>query len=412
MARRRAAATLVVIGSVVSSVVAVVGPGGTATQAGVSTAPQTTAGETTATGTTAPQEFEAQWEELIAAAQAEGELAFVSGPGSDEDLPFMEAFGERFGIEISDFGGATDEVTARVSAERDQGIYDYDIGNLGGSGTANFLDADFFTELEPLMIHPDLLNHANFATDYIPWVDETKQYCLYYAVEAQGNIMSFYYNTETVSEEDYDNLNSWFDLHDERWRGRIVIGDIASGEASQDRNLAWVVLGQEWYDGLFANEPTVMPYGSAREHADALIRGDADIGLFPPGDQSLQEAIDQGLPVANVDKTMSEGAPRNLIQRVCVMRDAPHPAAAQLFLNWVFTEEGGTIYNETTERFDRSHIRLDVPIGNIDPVIYERVHSLDVPVLDELSPELLAADAEVDEYLVAKYEELGIVPGG
>ena len=48
-------------------------------------------------------------------------------------------------------GGATDEVTARVSAERDQGIYDYDIGNLGGSGTANFLDAGFFTELEPLM---------------------------------------------------------------------------------------------------------------------------------------------------------------------------------------------------------------------------------------------------------------------
>ena len=171
------------------------------------------------------------------------------------------------------------------------------------------------------------------------------------------------------------------------------------------------MLGQEWYDGLFANEPTVMPYGSAREHADALIRGDADIALFPPGDQALQEAIDQGLPVANVDKTMTEGAPRNLIQRVCVMKDTPHPAAAQLFLNWVFTEEGGTTFNETTQRFDRSHIRLDVPVGNIDPVIYERVHDLDVPVLDELSPELLAADAEVDAYLVAKYEELGIVPG-
>jgi hypothetical protein len=46
-----------------------------------------------------------------------------------------------------------------------------------------------------------------------------------------------------------------------------------------------------------------------------------------------------------------------------------------------------------------------------DPTIYERVHDLDVPVLDELSPELLAADAEADAYLAAKYEELGIVPG-
>jgi iron(III) transport system substrate-binding protein len=373
------------------------------------TEPDSTGPDTTVA---ADPEFDAQWEELIAAAQAEGELAFVSGPGVEEDTPFFEAFGERFDLEISNFGGATDEVSARVSAERDQGIFDYDIGNLGGSGTENFLEAGFFTELEPLMIHPDLLNHSNFATDYIPWVEETRQYCIYYAVEAEGNIMAFYYNTDTVSQEDYDSINSWFDLLGERWRGRIVIGDIASGEASQDRNLAWTLLGQEWYDGLFANEPTVMPYGSAREHADALIRGDFDIGLFPPGDQSLQEAIEQGLPVAQMDKTMSEGSPRGVIQRVCVMRDAPHPAAAQLFLNWVFTEEGGTIYNETTARAGRTHIRLDVPIGNIDPAVYEAAHDTDLPVLDELNDALLAADAEADAYLAAKYEELGIVPGG
>jgi iron(III) transport system substrate-binding protein len=372
----------------------------------------TVPGTTPDTAAPLDPEFEAQWEELIAAAQAEGELAFVSGPGVEEDTPFFEAFGELFGIEITNFGGSTDEVTARVSAERDQGIYDYDIGNLGGSGTANFLDAGFFEELEPLMIHPDLLNHTNFATDYIPWVDETRQYCIYYAVEAEGNIMAFYYNTETVTPEDYDSINSWFDLLEERWRGRIVIGDIAGGEASQDRNLAWVTLGQEWYDGLFANEPTVMPYGSAREHADMLIRGDADIGLFPPGDQSLQEAIDQGLPVAQMDKTMSEGSPRGVIQRVCVVKDAPHPAAAQLFLNWVFTEEGGTIYNETTARSGRTHIRLDVPIGNIDPVVYDTAHDTSIPMLDELNPELLEADAEVDAYLAEKYEDLGIVPGG
>jgi iron(III) transport system substrate-binding protein len=391
-----------------------------ATQAPPATeaAPATVAVATGAPGTvnTAPatttSDFDAQWEDLIAAAQAEGEISFVSGPGVDEDQPFFDAFGERFGLTVNNFGGATDEVTARVSAERDQGIFSYDIGNLGGSGTENFLEAGFFTELEPLMVHPDLINHTNFATDYIPWVDETRQYCIYYAVEAEGNIMAFYYNTETVSQEDYDSINSWFDLLGPRWKGRIVMGDIASGEASQDRNLAWVMLGQEWYDGLFANEPTVMPYGSAREHADYLIRGDADLGLFPPGDQSLQEAIDQGLPVAQMDKTMSEGSPRGVIQRVCVMKDAPHAAAAQLFLNWVFTEEGGTVYNETTGRSGRTHIRLDVPQGNIDDAVYQAAHDLNVPILDELNDSLLAADAEADAYLAQKYEELGIVPGG
>ena len=245
-------------------------------------------------------EFQAKWADLIAKAKAEGEISFVSGPGVDEDQPFFDAFGKEFGLKISNFGGATDEVTARVSAERDQGVYSYDIGNLGGSGTDNFLEAGFFEELAPFMIHPDLLNHTNFATDYIPWVDETKKFCVYYATEAEGNIMAFYYNTDKVSQADLDSLNSWFDLLTPRWKGKIEIGDIGGGEASQDRNLAWAVLGKEWFDGLFANEPKVFPYGSAREHADALIRGDFDLALFPPGDQSLQDAIDQGLPIAQL----------------------------------------------------------------------------------------------------------------
>ena len=383
-----------------------------ATEAPDTEAPTTDAPSTETPSTEAMDDFDAQWEELIAAARAEGAISIVSGPGVDEDQVFFEAFGELFGLEISTFGGATDEVTARVSAERDQGIYDYDIGNLGGSGTANFIEAGFFTPIEPLFMHPDLINMAEWPVDYYPWVDVERQSCLYYAIEAEGNIMAFYYNTETVTQEDYDSINSWFDLLGERWTGRIVIGDIASGEASQDRNLAWTMLGEEWYEGLFDNEPTVMPYGSAREHADALIRGDFDIGLFPPGDQSLQEAIDQGLPVAQMDKTMSEGSPRGFIQRVCVMEDAPHPNAAKLFLNWVFTEEGGTVYNETTGRAGRTHIRMDVPIGNIDQVVYDYAHNEDIPVLDELNDTLIAADAEADAYLEAKYAELGIVPGG
>jgi iron(III) transport system substrate-binding protein len=356
-------------------------------------------------------DFDAQWEELIAAAQAEGELSFVSGPGVEEDTPFFEAFGELYGLEISNFGGATDEVTARVSAERDQGIYSYDIGNLGGSGTDNFLAADFFAPIPSLMIHPDLVDHANFAYDDIPWLDESRQFCLYYAIHAEGNITPIYYNTETVSQDDLDQLESWFDLLEPRWNSRIVIGDIGSGESIGDVILLWTVLGQEWFDGLFANEPTVMPYGSAREHADALIRGDFDIGLFPPGDQSLQEAIDQGLPIATYDETMIEGAPRDLSQRVCVMRDAPHPAAAQLFLNWVFTEEGGTVYNETTQRFGRAHIRLDVPIGNIPQEVFDRVRSESTPVVDELDPDVIAAGPVVEAYLDEKYDELGIEPG-
>jgi ABC-type Fe3+ transport system substrate-binding protein len=237
------------------------------------------------------------------------------------------------------------------------------------------------------------------------------KYCIYYATEAEGNIMAFYYNTDKVTQADLDSLNSWTDLLKPRWKGKIEIGDIAGGEASQDRNLAWVVLGKSWFDGLFANEPKIFPYGSAREHADALVRGDYDVALFPPGDQSLQDAIDQGLPIAQMEKTMSEGSPRAAIQRNCVMKDAPHKAAAELFLNWVFTLDGATVYNETTGRAGRTSIRMDAPIGHIDPVVFAAAHDTKVPYLNEHDPEFLGVDAEVDAYLKAKYDELGLVPG-
>ena len=113
------------------------------------------------------------------------------------------------------------------------------------------------------MIHPDLLEHRNFAYDDIPWLDETKQFCLYYAVQAEGNITPIYYNTENVSQSDLDGLDSWFDLLDRverphRHRRHRV------WRVHRRRHPGWAVLGEEWFDGLFANEPTVMPYGSAR----------------------------------------------------------------------------------------------------------------------------------------------------
>ena len=125
----------------------------------------------------------------------------------------------------------------------------------------------------------------------------------------------------------------------------------------------------------------------------------------------MQEAIDQGLPIATYDETLSEGAPRTFAASLCD-EGCPASAAAQLFLNWVFTEAGGTVYNETTERFGRAHIRLDVPIGNVPQEVFDRVRNENTPIVDELDPEIIAAGPVVETYLDEKYEELGIVPGG
>ena len=358
-------------------------------------------------------EFAQEWTDLIAAARAEGELAAVSGPSVADDSPWFAAFADYFGIGVDNFGGATGDVTARVAADRELGDYAFDIANQGGTGTRNFLGNEWIEPALPMMIHPDFFNMEGWRIDFIPWVDSTQEFCLYYTLEAESNIAALWYNTETVTQEEYDNFNSFRNLLDPQWKGRIVIGDVGGGEAGSDRSTLWAVLGEEWWDTLFREQdPIIVPYGSAREHADILARGDADFGMFSSGDDALEDAEEDGLPVTFMPKTLAEGAPLELIQRACVMKNAPHPNAAKLFMNWIFTYEGGRVYNESNLRPGRAHLRDDAPQGIRADDIWERRHNRGIPVIDDLNPVLMAALDDSEAWLDAIYEELNIVPGG
>ena len=357
-------------------------------------------------------EFAQEWTDLIAAAQAEGELAAVSGPSVADDSPWFAAFADYFGIGVDNFGGATGDVTARVAADRELGDYAFDIANQGGTGTRNFLGNEWIEPALPMMIHPDFFGMEGWRIDFIPWVDSTQEFCLYYTLEAESNIAALWYNTETVTQEEYDNFNSFRNLLDPQWKGRIVIGDVGGGEAGSDRSTLWAVLGEDWWDTLFRQQdPIIVPYGSAREHADILARGDADFGMFSSGDDALEDAEEDGLPVTFMPKTLEEGAPLELIQRACVMKNAPHPNAAKLFMNWIFTYEGGRVYNESNLRPGRAHLRDDAPQGIRADDIWERRHNRGIPVIDDLNPVLMAALDDSEAWLDDIYEELNIAPG-
>jgi len=128
--------------------------------------------------------------------------------------------------------------------------------------------------------------------------------------------------------------------------------------------------------------------------------------------QPHQDAQDAGLPVSFLEETLAEGAPLELIQRACVMKDAPHPNAAKLFINWIFTHEGGRVYNESNLRPGRCSIRFDVSQGNRSDDIWAACRDLTVPLVDDLNPVIQNALVDSEVWLDGIYAELGIVPGG
>jgi len=371
------------------------------------TAPTATAAPTLDAATKA-------WNDLVAAAKAEGQLNIVGGPeGSQADGGWYDAFGKQYGIKAVFSGGNAAEVKARVLAERAQGVYTVDITGQGGTGTQGFVDAKVVQPLTPLIISPEATDRSkNFYINTSIWSDKDHVFCQYVAMDANYNNAEFYYNTQKVSQAEIDSVKGWKDLLDPKWKGRIVIGDIASGEASTDRSRLWLLMGQSWFDTLMrVQQPKVVIYGDERTYADGVARGDYQIALFPPGTASLQNAIKSKLPVANLTRTMVEGSPHTGAQRMCVMDHPAHPNAAKLFANWMLMKDGQTALNQFTMRVDRIGLRTDVPVGVVAADLKARADAKPFIFIDEAAPEYLKAQADSLAFVKGVFTELKIIPG-
>src|SRR5262245_54619478 len=79
------------------------------------TPPATTAAPATATAAGPQDAFTKQWNDLVAAAKAEGAITILGGPeGSQQDGGWYDAFGKQYGIKVTFSGGNAADVKARV----------------------------------------------------------------------------------------------------------------------------------------------------------------------------------------------------------------------------------------------------------------------------------------------------------
>jgi iron(III) transport system substrate-binding protein len=233
--------------------------------------------------------------------------------------------------------------------------------------------------------------------------------------------MRSFYNSENVTEEDLANLDSWMDfIDDERWHGRLVTANLAdesSDGTSTDLARLWLAHGQEFFDRLFSeNPPTIAPTGNARLIVDGLARGEWDFCFFcdiVTADATAAAA--DGLPIVQNRKTFEEGPATDLTGHFGVFDQAPHPAAAQLFVNWILSKEGQTAINELIDpevSLGVTALRKDVPQGNIPDETWTVVSDPDyVPaIVDEQLIDQSADEAHT--YVIQLVTDLGLSPAG
>ena len=323
-----------------------------------------------ATPTSASEDaaFQIEWDALVAAAQEEGELVtfLCCALGSDIDS-YIPAFEAEFGIKWINSTGSSRQNWDKVQTERAAGKYELDVWT-GGLRTSNsrLLPGGALAELKPLLFHPEVIDEslwfggAHFWADFEFAPDATTNLNRVFAYGGSASLAEITYNTDLL---DPNEIQSYQDLLDPKWKGQIIARDPRLAGSSQSTALYYLLMGEDFLRSLLTEQDIVI-VDDALQAANQLALGKYAMCLFACGTE-VREAQEQGLPVASeFPNSLEEGSRISTGGNTFMaVANPPHPNAQKLFANWFLSKAGQTIWQEVTH--DHS-LRTDIGTNGVD----------------------------------------------
>jgi iron(III) transport system substrate-binding protein len=305
------------------------------------------------------------WEKTVEAAKKEGQ---VSVYGSDTfELFLKSAFQKRYPeIKINFVGGRAPVVGPKLITERRAGKYLADVILTGPGTPYRILYKN--KALDPIgaaLILPEVLDESKWWQGRHHYVDAENEYIFVYEATVQSGDIA--YNTQLVKPEE---LKSYWDLLEPKWRGKIVAMDPkVSGAVSRGIRFFYfqTELGPNFIARLFGETDMTL----ARDFTqmlDWLAAGKFSLGIFV-GSTETAKAVSQGLPIREFSPgQFKEGAAVSPFNgTVSLINRAPHPNAAKVLINWLLSKEGQTAVQQhlASEGNIRESLREDIPKDGI-----------------------------------------------
>jgi iron(III) transport system substrate-binding protein len=275
--------------------------------------------------------------EITQAATAEGALSIYRAPGHitvEGERAITEAFQEKFGIRVSwtSLGGMR-EMVPRILTEQRTKQYVVDVAMAGFGPIYTTLKAKGY--LLPILA-PSTLERGVWRLDPATATPEDRNWLFINMALHSG----FFVNTAIIPPG--EEPQSYRDLLDPKWKGKIVMHDPGRGGPGMGWfRSVYKPLGIDYMKAL-ANQVTVLP--RTNDAPDAVVRGQYGVGVAISPTRGRQ-LIRQGAPVKFV--VPKEGSYLSF-QGIYSIVNAPHPNAARLFLHWFFTREGQEVYARKT----------------------------------------------------------------
>jgi iron(III) transport system substrate-binding protein len=299
-------------------------------------------------------DWKQDWEKTVAAAEKEGEVTIYGQPRAGVGkaiLAFKDAYPK---IKINFVGGSGSDLAKKIMAEKRAGRHLVDLA-IGGGGTMVLVyhKAGLLQPIPPQLILPEVVDQTKWWSNKHLYSDPEGQHVFMAQGDAGSGLAAI--NTNFVKPGE---IQSWWDLLAPKYRGKFVMTDPDSaGNIGNWRFIYYSPdLGPKFIRRLLTetqvtfaeNEHQMMDWvGAGKYHMHVLAKL-----------ENTENARKQGLPVMQIfsDKegdTISTGS-----GHITTFKNAPHPNATKVYVNWFLSREGQLIWQKLT---GRNSFRTDIP---------------------------------------------------
>jgi len=303
------------------------------------------------------EDWRRAWEKTLAAAQKEGQLNFY---GNHAYPPIIREFRKKYPrIKVVEVTGTASQIATRLLAERRAGKYLGDVYAASpGSAYRLLIPRKVLDPLPPALILPENVDQSKWFQGKHHYVDPERKYAFVIVGSVRG--ASVAYNTKLVSPEQ---INSYRDLLDSKWRGKIASLDPHLGRTSRS-GIAFLYHNPDLGPGFIKQLYGEMDITLTRDEVQLvnwLSVGKFSIAFFT---SEVKQAEKQGLPVRVFDPSgFKEGAAIGPTGRggLSLINRAPHPNAAKVFINWLLSREGQVHFQRILQIWGLDSMREDIP---------------------------------------------------
>lgn len=288
-----------------------------------------------------PAAPQSEWDKVLAAAKKEGTVTVYSTSANQLLEASREAMG-KYGIKVETIGGSGGELVQRILTEQRAKANIADMLTSGWTNNVEIVEAGYG---EPSNVALPALGDKDVWKVDPGKYDSTQSAFVF----GMGLTPSLIINTDLVKPGE---IQSWQDLLDPKWKDKIVMSDPRAGSGPAAGGIwVWAKLGEDYWKKLATQRPTMTV--SAELPTQQVAYGEKYVAIFP-NFLRVVSAITAGAPVQLVH--LKEGT-AYYISGVGRVKNSPHPNAALVLLNWMFTKEGQAAVGKSSGLFT---VRKDV----------------------------------------------------